>query len=277
MSDTLCACGKEKAFDEDKCPACQKIKTAVIVKKPKSKKVVTQESKQVVPQQEMQISQLISEAVKNGSDLAQLRELLSLKKDFEADKARKAYCVSMVDTQSKIEVVVKTKSNSQTNSKYADLTAIIVSIKPVYTGEGFSLTFYEGEARKTEDVRIMCDVTHSLGHKETFHYDLPIDDKGIKGSVNKTQIHAKGSTTSYGRRYLTCMIFNVPTGDDNDAQKTTELVSEKELHTIRDYLLACHADEGKFCEYLKVQKLEDLPKSDYKKAISALLAKMGGK
>ena len=58
---------------------------------------------------------------------------------------------------------------------------------------------------------------HEAGHTKRYHVDLPIDSTGIKGSVNKTGVHANGSTYSYARRYLTMMIFNVVlTNEDND-------------------------------------------------------------
>jgi hypothetical protein len=42
--------------------------------------------------------------------------------------------------------------------------------------------------------------------------------------VNKTQVHALGSTSSYARRYLVCMIFNVTTEDDNDGNRRKDEV-----------------------------------------------------
>lgn len=57
---------------------------------------------------------------------------------------------------------------------------------------------------------------HEAGHTKRYYVDLPIDSTGIKGSVNKTGVHANGSTYSYARRYLTMMIFNVVlTNEDN--------------------------------------------------------------
>jgi hypothetical protein len=49
-----------------------------------------------------------------------------------------------------------------------------------------------------------------------YHLDGALDDAGKDGTKNKTGIQAMGSTVSYLRRYLVCMIFNVSTDDDND-------------------------------------------------------------
>ena len=60
-------------------------------------------------------------------------------------------------------------------------------------------------------------VINPLDWYRQHHIDLPLDNVGTKGTVNKTGVQATGSTNAYGRRYLVLMIFNVSTEDeDND-------------------------------------------------------------
>ena len=58
--------------------------------------------------------------------------------------------------------------------------------------------------------------------------------KEAMGTVNKTKIHASGSTLSYGRRYLLKLIFNLTTVDelDDDGQSRRYLVSLNLLQGI---------------------------------------------
>jgi hypothetical protein len=95
------------------------------------------------------------------------------------------------------------------------LDDVIEVAKPIYTKHGFSVVFSEGKADTDGDIRICADVLHKDGHERSYHHDLALDDKGIKGSVNKTKIHGKASSISYGRRYLMCMIWNIPTPDND--------------------------------------------------------------
>ena len=155
-------------------------------------------------------AELITMAVGGKADLGQLKELLALQKDWEANEARKMFALSFAAAQAQISTIVKSKINPQTHSKYADLTAIIEGAQPIYTEQGFSVIFYEGETAVADCIRICADVLHSSGHKESFHYDVPLDGVGIKGNANMTRIHGKASSTSYGRRYLLCMIWNIP-------------------------------------------------------------------
>ena len=216
-------------------------------------------------------AEMIRMAVSGKADISQLRELLDIQKEWEANEAKKAYNDAMARVHEKMPTIVKLKTNNQTNSKYANLDSIIPKTKDVYAKEGFALTFYEGENAPEGNVRICADVTHRLGHTQTRHYDVPLDGKGIKGNVNMTAIHAKASSTSYGRRYLMCLIFNIPTNDDNDGNNTeTERIGDKELHILRDLLVDADAKEPPLCKYLGIEKLEDMKKEDYSKAKIAI-------
>jgi hypothetical protein len=122
---------------------------------------------------------------------------------------------------------------------------------------------------------VCADILHSAGHKETYHYDVPLDGKGIQGNANMTKIHGKSSSVSYGRRYLMCMIWNIPTQDDdgNSAGKVVELIDEKEKSQIVDFLAEIgKGAEPKFLKYMGVGKIEEITKANFSKAISALEA-----
>ena len=146
---------------------------------------------------------------------AQLKELLDIQLTWEANEANKAYSSDFAEVQSKVGAVIKTKDNSQTDSRYAGLEDVLKMVKPIYTEHGFSVVFYEGETDKKDNIRICADVQHKMGHKQTYHLDLEVDDKGMRGTKNKTSIHGIASSVSYARRYLTCMIWNIPTQDDD--------------------------------------------------------------
>jgi hypothetical protein len=190
--------------------------------------------------------------------------------------AKKAYNPQMKRAQSQMPIVPKDMKNSQTNSKYSALETILKHCKPIYTSEGFSLTFYEGDSVKDGNVRLLVDIMHSDGHTETKHIDIPIDDKGIKGMVNKTLTHAKVSSISYGKSNLVRMVFNIPTGEDDDgnlAGGSVERITDKQANEIADRLLLVGADIPKFLEFMKVDEITDIRAGDFKKADAAIKAK----
>ena len=221
-------------------------------------------------------AQLIELAIEKGNiDLEKLEKLMRLQREHEADNAKKAFNSNMVLTQQDIPCVAKTLKNDQTHSKYASLDEIITQTKKIYTQHGFSISFYEGETPMVGCIRICADVVHAQGHKETYHYDVPMDGVGIKGNANMTAIHAKASSTSYAQRYLMCMIWNIPTAD-NDAQdigQVIEYITDKERSELTDLAVDCQANMPKLMAYLKVEDLSKLPKSEFQKAKLALIAK----
>jgi hypothetical protein len=160
--------------------------------------------------------QMLARALEKGISGAELQQFMSLQERFEAGEARKAYAVDMAKCQKSMPQIQATAVNPQTQSNYAKLEDINAVITPVYTRYGFSISFDEGVPRKEEDIRIEARVLHRLGHFEDFYYDLPLDIGGLRGNENKTPGQAKGSSTTYCRRYLTTMIFNLTIGEDLD-------------------------------------------------------------
>lgn len=223
-------------------------------------------------------AEMIQAAISGGASLEKLEKFIELQERWEANQAKKLFTDAFSAAQAGIIAVTKTEDNSQTHSKYASLDNIIISAKPVYTKEGLSVVFYEGETTKPEHIRVCADVLHSAGHKETYYYDVPLDGKGIKGNANMTNIHAKSSSVSYGRRYLMCMIWNIPTQDDDDgnaAGKKIEYIDDKQKSTILDLLTVIGGDdmaktEAAFIKFMKIEKLEFLPQSEYQNALVVL-------
>jgi len=218
---------------------------------------------------------LIEKAIAGGANLEQLEKVLLMQERWEKNQAKKAFNAAMVEVHKNIPVIVKSLDNNQTHSKYASLDIIVSKTKAIYTAEGFSISFYEGETSKENHIRICADVTHCLGHKEQYHYDVPLDGKGIKGNTNMTSIHAKASSTSYARRYLMCMVWNIPTGDDTDGNMTDgnmpeEKITAEQVKELADELHVVNIDLNKFYAYFKINDIQELPKTRFKAAKIAI-------
>ena len=216
--------------------------------------------------------QLLDNAIAKGVDTEQLSKLMDLQERWETGEARRAFSTSMVDVHSEIPIIAKELYNKHTDSKYADLGAVIAQTKSIYTKHGFSIVFHEGKAEGEDLIRICADVIHRSGHKEVYYYDAPMEGKGIKGNSNMTPTHGKASSTSYARRYLMYMIFNIPTGDDDGNVETLEPVSESQLAELLALAqeIGKKADDPKMLKYFHVESLEQLPAKYFKDAISAM-------
>ena len=181
-----------------------------------------------LPSNATSLLQAITQAASNPQvDIDKMERLFQMHQKMLASEAEAAFNAAMARAQAKIEPVANNAKNAQTNSRYAKLAAINRDITPIITAEGLSISFDAGEAPAGLQ-RVVAIVSHSAGHSRQYHLDLPMDDAGAKGTVNKTKVHATGSTNSYGRRYLVCMIFNVTTEDDDDGNKGGGKVMDEE-------------------------------------------------
>lgn len=161
--------------------------------------------------------QAITNAATNPAmDIEKVERLFAMHQKIVAQQAEQAFNDALARAQRNIVPVVNNARNTHTSSSYAKLDAINKQIVPLYTAEGLSLSFDTAESSIQGFLRIEGTLSHSGGHSRKYHIDLPPDDAGAKGNVNKTVVQATGSTNSYGRRYLALMIFNVSTMDDTD-------------------------------------------------------------
>ncbi len=195
-----------------------------------------QPSGQVVPLADTAalVSAIANAARDPNVDVEKMERLWAMHEKMQDRQAQQAFSVAMKAAQSEMPTIAKDRHNTQTNSDYATLDAINAAITPVYTRHGFSLTFGTADSPLEGHVRVVCKVMHAEGHSQSYEYDSPMDSAGIGGKVNKTPTHARGSAITYGRRYLTLMIFNLSTGYDDDGNASSGYDSSDWLTAIAD-------------------------------------------
>lgn len=219
---------------------------------------------------------LLQQAIAKGLDADQLGKLMDLQERYEASRAKAEYSAAMVACQREMPVIVRNKMNSQTNSKYATLETIQEKIKSIYLKHGFSLSHGSADSPMAGHYRATCTVTHEGGHSEYFFLDVPPDDKGIKGSTNKTAIQALGSSLSYAQRYLECRIFDLTIADqdrDGNGEGGSKLITEEQRITLDEWISSTSSDIQKFCDTFKIAELKDLPASKFNNAMEMLKRK----
>ncbi|WP_426126263.1 ERF family protein [Pararhizobium sp. PWRC1-1] len=202
------------------------------------------------------------------------REQLRQDREYEA---KTAYFAAMSACQKELPVVVKNRRNSHTNSNYADLAAIEEQAMPVIYAHGFGVSFQPDGYNELGELLIKWEISHAGGYVRNGIGAIPVDGAGAKGGVNKTGTQAFGSTATYGRRYLLCMLFNISTGDDRDGNRPKEpagTITEEQVITLRDLIEAANADMARFLRMGKVERLEDIAAADYAGAVSMLRSKI---
>lgn len=206
-------------------------------------------------------------------DVEKIKQMMEMQEHILDRNAKQAFNAAMVRAQAKMPIVPKDNENTQTGSMYSGYETLIKYCKPVYTNEGFSVTFSQGFGTPENPLaeghnRIVADVMHEEGHTKIVFADIPIETTGPKGGVLMTKTHATGSGFSYGRSYLIRLIFNIPTGNDDDGNAAGD--KDKKIKPQEQWEIKC-AEAGE-----TASSVEDMAKwwADNGKAIKKELTKV---
>jgi hypothetical protein len=174
----------------------------------------------------------------------------------------------MKAAQEEMPAIVRDAENKDNHSRYARLETVIAAISPVISKHGFSMSFGTDQSPIERHYRITCVVAHVGGHSRREFADVPADGTGIKGTPNKTATHAFGSTLSYGRRYLTLLIFNVALTDDDDGNAAggKQTITEEQEKALQGLVMEHDIPIAKFFKFMGIEKLADLPANRFEEA-----------
>lgn len=226
--------------------------------------------------------EVIAKAARDPNvDIDKMERLLQMQERVQARDAETAFNVAMNQAQSEMRPVAANASNPQTRSRYATFDKLDRALRPIYTENGFSLSFDEGESPKPDHVRVVCYVSHIAGHTRTYHRDMPADGKGAKGGDVMTKTHAAGAAGSYGARYLLKGIFNVAVGEeDNDGNGymgSEPKISDATWAMLVQLVEATETSAEQVCKAHKVDSLRDLSEAKAKSVIGILQKRLDGK
>lgn len=208
-----------------------------------------------------------------NTDVSKLQNLMGLYERIRDYDAKQQFNSAMSDAQAEMRPIAADATNPQTRSNYATYAQLDRALRPIYTRHGFGLSFDTGDAPHEAEVRVLCYVSHKVGHERTYKFDMPADGKGAKGGDVMTRTHAAGSAMSYGQRYLLKAIFNIAVGDGRDDDGNAAnggAITEAQRQTLQDLIEKTGADVEKFCAFMKSNSLVDIPAKEFGRAVEAL-------
>lgn len=222
---------------------------------------------------------IIQQAIASGADPAYLRELLAVRREWEADEARKAYSAAMAACQREMPSTVKTDGrNSHTGSNYAKHDTVTRAIKPIYIKHGLSVSFGEEPCDREGFILIVATVRHEAGHAEIYRRFAPIDNLGPKGNAVKSMLHGCQSSMSYMQRKLLESIFGIAESDDDDdgLAAGTQYVTKEQADELVAILATLADRDGALAamlEYAECDSVNDIPADKFAKCKKGLLTK----
>lgn len=219
-------------------------------------------------------------------DIERVRAFLSLRKEMAdeeerkrkeaiAEQARREFNAALLACKKEIPIVIKNAKNTETHSQYSTHDQIGEAIDHIVAKHGFTASFYPIPSTKDGFVKVECLLAHSGGHERRFEAELPFDIAGPKGGATKTQIHGWKSATTYARKTLTEMIFDIKSKDDdgNAAGKTRDIINDDQVAELRSLIIEANPDPkliSQFTEdmlgYLKANSIEAMTIQQFTKA-----------
>ena len=173
-------------------------------------------------------------------------------------------------------VAPKNQFNKFGGYKYRSCEDILEALKPLIAEHEIVLTLNDEIVQYGDRYYVKATATVTDGENTVSVSAFARESLSKKG-MDESQI--TGASSSYARKSslngLFCIDDTKDADSNNKHENGEEKIGEKEMHIIRDMLisLGLEKNESKFLSYLGVEKLEDLKKSDYARAVSALEAK----
>lgn len=165
-----------------------------------------------------------------NADVNKLEKILDAQERILNRNAKQAFYADFAAMQNELPSIAKDK-NASFNSKagntsysWASLEAINDAVRPTLQKYGFGISH---RVEQVNQIKVRGILLHKMGHYEETEIILPADASGSKNAVQGV-----GSTISYGRRYVTCSLLNISTGDDVDGHSSDTSVDTKYLDRL---------------------------------------------
>ena len=219
-----------------------------------------------------------------GSKVDVIRAMMEMQRELQKDQAERALNEALARLAPKLPRIKRTasvqyavdknnpKGPKETAFKFSRYEDIDKAIRPLLSEEGLSLSFTT--APRTSEgggLIVRGRLSHVQGAFREAEISVALDSSG-----GKNNIQAMGSSSSYGKRYVACMLLNIITENEDDDGASAELqfVTVEQADDLDTRVRAFGADaHKKFLIWLKVESLDKLPTQYYKKALNFIVEK----
>lgn len=204
-------------------------------------------------------------------DPARIERFIDLKMKMDAAVARKAFDAAMSAAKADIKPIER-NATGHNSKRYADFSAIANAVDPVLSRHGLSYRFRTRQDDKM--IHVTCVLAHETGHSEETTLSGPADASGSKNAIQ-----AIGSTLTYLQRYSLVQALGLAAANDDDGKAAGigDLVNMEQLEQLEALIAETGADTARFCTFLKVASLAELPAAKFDTAVRAIEAKRAKK
>lgn len=210
-------------------------------------------------------------AVQNRTPAAELRELMALHRETRQELARQAYFAALAAFQEEVGPVVKKRQSETIATRdggtmqygYANADDILSDVRPTMIRHGLSLKW--GQELEGQNCTIVCTVMHIGGHSEVTRFTVPTETRAGMSPQQKV-----GAAGSYAQARVIGLALGVTTtaGEPQGIDPTP--IDDEQVATIEQALEAKGVPLTRFLGWLRVEKVTEIRRVDYLRAMQAL-------
>jgi len=223
------------------------------------------------PVQDQTPMHMLSVAVRNGMDVATIKDLMALQERWDANEARKAFNGAFADFKSEAVKIIKrteVKDGPLKGKFHANLFDVVDATTPPLSKHGLTISW-----KLTKDdpawMEVTCTLRHVGGHSESVSMGGAPDT-----GPGRNAIQARGSAKSYLERYTATAILGLAAQDaDNDGKggKDNKL-PEYQYQAFVKKITDCTTEEKALKAWREgLAECEKLKDSDSAKALRIVL------
>lgn len=229
-----------------------------------------------VPEQGMDVERLMALAIEKEGAVDILERLMTLRDREVAHQAERAFAAAFAEFKNHCPVIPRNKKGGEfvsTNGTtqawwYSPLETIQPIVDPILVRLGFHYRWTHNVTEKWLLTR--CILKHSTGHSEESSIALP-----ITGPPKASATQGAASTRTFGKRVTLSDVLGLATADDLDGAGADDTPIDEEQRAVLDELIGeTGTDVKRFCKWLDVASLSELPASEFGRAEAALRAKL---
>lgn len=229
----------------------------------------------------IQIIAQLASAPNAAQNVEVMKELLAMQREEKRQQAIEAFNADLSAISSELPRIKRNgevayaedKNNKNSPMKkafsFARYEDIDEKLRPLLKTFNFSVSFTT-EPRQGDGggLVIYGTLSHKQGHSISASIPLPLDTSG-----GKNNLQGYGSTISYGKRYLVCMLLNIVTENEDDDGKKSEIdtITVEQAAEIDTRLRALGPDRlQRFLNWAKVETILGLEAKKYGEAMKAI-------
>jgi hypothetical protein len=223
-----------------------------------------------------EITHMLQLALDKGVDVGTLERLVALHERVTDRAAAAEFAAALADFQDVCPSITKgrvarvsTSGGSHYSYNYADLSDIARTVRPLLHSRGFSYSWDSSFSEKL--LSATCVLRHTNGHKESATFACPVDSKA---GMSEQQKFAAALT--YAKRMALIQVLGITTADPDTDGGNPETISQDQADELRALATEVSADEPRFLAYMGVAAFEDIMRSNFNMARTALESKRRG-